>query len=273
MVELKQKKQYARPIQIAEGIFWVGFHELGYDLNCNPYLVTTPSGEAAVIDGGSRPDFAVVMTKILQTGQDPDLINFLIYQHYDPDLCGSLPHFVDMCDADKLSVVSHSANNIFLRYYSGPQHFRRFIPTHRDGGTLSVSGRRLRFIETPYCHTAGSFVTYDEQTKTLFTSDLFGSFAKEWDLYLDLGDDCFTCSSYQNCPQGRTFCPLSGIIAFHRKIMTGGKALAHAMGIIKTLDIELLAPQHGSIVRERSQIYALVEFLEKLDRVGIDNIC
>jgi hypothetical protein len=42
-----------------------------------------------VIDGGSRPDFATVMIKIMQTGIAPKQIQALVYQHYDPDLCGS----------------------------------------------------------------------------------------------------------------------------------------------------------------------------------------
>lgn len=269
---MQQNRQYDRPVSIAEGIFWVGFFDQESNLHCNPYLVTS-GGQALVIDGGSRPDFAVVMTKILQTGMNPCSINYLIYQHYDPDLCGSIPHFIDACENPNLSVLSHPANNVFLRYYTGPEHHHHIASIKKDDNTLALGDRQLRFIETPYCHSTGSFVTYDEQTKTLFTSDLFGSFSQKWDLYLDLTDDCFACREFIPCPKGKTYCALSDIIAFHRYLMPNGKALANAMRSIKALDIALIAPQHGSLVTNSTHIYRLIETLENLTEVGIDHIC
>lgn len=270
---MQQKRQYDRPIKIAEGVFWVGFFEEESNLHCNPYLVTA-GGQAVLIDGGSRPDFAVVMTKILQTGLDPNSISHLIYQHYDPDLCGSIPHFIDACENPDLRVLSHPANNVFLRYYTGPEHHHHITSIKNECNTLALGDRQLRFIETPYCHSTGSFVTYDEQTKTLFTSDLFGSFScKNWDLYLNLTDDCFDCRRFTNCPNGRDYCAMADIIAFHRHKMPNGKALANAMRTIKALDIALIAPQHGSLVANPSHIYCLIERLEYLDNVGIDHIC
>lgn len=269
---MQQERQYDRPIKIAEGIFWVGFFDQESNLHCNPYLVTS-EGQAVVIDGGSRPDFAVVMTKILQTGLDPSSISHLLYQHYDPDLCGSIPHFIDACENPDLSVLSHPANNVFIRYYTGPEHHHHIASIKKNDNTLMLGNRRLRFIETPYCHSTGSFVTYDEQSKTLFTSDLFGSFSHKWDLYLDLTDKCFDCHDFTHCPHGRTYCAMADIIAFHRYVMPTGKALTNAMRAIKPLDIALIAPQHGSLMANPQHIYRLIERLEGLDNVGIDQIC
>ena len=269
---MEKERQYDRPIKIAEGIFWVGLYEKESNLHCNPYIVTTDD-QAVVIDGGSRPDFAVVMTKILQTGLEPSSISHLIYQHYDPDHCGSLPHFIDVCANPALRVLSHSHNNTFLRYYTGQEHHHHLTSIKDTGNILALGDRRLRFIETPYCHTSGSFVTYDEQTKTLFTSDLFGSFSSKWDLYLDLTDDCFDCCDFTLCPVGRSYCPMSDLIAFHRHVMPNGKALANAMRAIKSLDITLIAPQHGSLIANPLHIHRMIELLEDLDGVGIDRTC
>lgn len=269
---MQQDRQYDRPIKIAEGIFWVGFFDQESNLHCNPYLVTT-EGPSVLIDGGSRPDFAVVMTKILQTGLDPRSISHLIYQHYDPDLCGSIPHFIDACENPDLNVLSHPANNVFIRYYTGSEHHHHINSIKKNDNTLTFGGRRLRFLETPYCHSTGSFVTYDEQTKTLFTSDLFGSFSSNWGLCLDLTDDCFGCQEFAHCPKEKSYCAMADIIAFHRYLMPNGKALANAMRTIKTLDLALIAPQHGSIISNPAHIYRLIETLEGLDEVGIDHIC
>src|SRR5512133_885518 len=116
MVLLDDSKGYDGPIEIAEKIYWVGFHEKVSNFHCNPYLIV--EGERAVlIDAGSRPDFAVVMMKILQTGIAPEQIAALVYHHVDPDLCGSMSNMVDICNNPELLILSHADNNTFISYY------------------------------------------------------------------------------------------------------------------------------------------------------------
>lgn len=100
---------YERPVEIADGVYWVGFFDKQTGLHCNPYLIVD-GNEAIVIDGGSRPDFATVMMKILQTGISPNQIQGLVYQHYDPDLCGSLPNFEDMIKSEDLQIICPERN-------------------------------------------------------------------------------------------------------------------------------------------------------------------
>ena len=70
------------PVEISEGIYWVGYTDDNAGLHCNPYLIIE-NDEAVLIDGGNRDDFSTVMLKILRTGLDPCRISRLIYQHYD----------------------------------------------------------------------------------------------------------------------------------------------------------------------------------------------
>jgi len=266
---MDRKNRYDRPIKIAEGIYWVGFHEERTNLHCNPYLIIE-GDKAVLIDGGSRPDFAVVMTKILQTGINPKSIEALIYQHYDPDLCGSIPNMIDICDNLGLKILSEPSNNIFINYYIEKKQHHLFKTIDMIDNAFTLQDRTLTFFRTPYCHNAGSFVTYDERTKTLFSSDLFGSFSSTWDLFLRLEEECFTCPDHYNCPNGKDYCPLPDIIDFHRHIMPNGKALRYAMDVLKGIDIDIVAPQHGSILTERKDIKFMIDTLASLDAVGID---
>lgn len=263
------QNRYERPIRIAEGIYWVGFYEERTNLHCNPYLIVE-GDRAVLIDGGSRPDFAVVMMKILQTGIDPKKIEALIYQHYDPDLCGSIQNMIDICDNPEIKILSEPSNNIFINYYieRAKHHLLKTIDMVEN--IFTFQGRTLTFFKTPYCHNPGSFVTYDERTRTLFTSDLFGSFSSKWDLFLRLDKECFTCPDHSNCPNGKDYCPLPDIIDFHRKIMPSGKALRYAMNVLKNIDIDIIAPQHGSILTEKKDIEFMIDTLASLDNVGID---
>ncbi|MCX7636187.1 MAG: MBL fold metallo-hydrolase, partial [Syntrophales bacterium] len=233
--------RYDRPIAIAPGVYWVGFHDERADLHCNPYLVVD-GDEAVLIDGGSRPDFAVVMTKILQTGVAPQRIKALVYHHSDPDLCGSMANFVDMVNNPDLMIVTEQSSYAFLTYYLSREQHRLLTPLDTIGYRLPVGERTLCFYHTPYSHTAGSFVTHDPVTGVLFSSDLFGSFSRQWELYLELSEDCPRCRDYTQCVNHRPYCPLPDILAFHRKIMPSGKALRLAMETIGCLAVRIIAP-------------------------------
>jgi flavorubredoxin len=263
------RKGYDGPIEIADRIYWVGFHEKASNLHCNPYLIVE-GDRAVLIDAGSRPDFAVVMMKILQTGIAPEQIAALIYHHVDPDLCGSMSNMVDICDNPELFILSHADNNMFISYYLEREK-RSLLQSIDDHGlAFDCGGRKLQFFRTPYAHNAGSFVTYDAKTRTLFSSDLFGSHSSQWELFLELDDECRVCGGDRRCALEKPYCPLPDILAFHRKTMPSGKALRHAMGVIEKLDIERIAPQHGSILTRKKDIEFLIGKLAALEDVGID---
>ena len=256
-------------VEIADGIHWVGFYDEQAGLHCNPYLITD-NDEAMVIDGGSRPDFATVMMKILQTGIAPDQIAALLYQHYDPDLCGSIPNFEDIIRRNDLRIISDSANLMFIRHYSVST---RLLPISKLQYQYTFSsGRSLQFIRTPYAHSGGSFVTFDPQSGILFSSDLFGSLGLDWDLFLRLRPECMGCLQLSNCPEKRTVCPINDILNFHRSVMPSAKALKYALEQISKIPFSIIAPQHGSIIDDQKAMRYVFEQLIDLSDVGIDGI-
>ena len=263
------ENEYKDPVEIAEGIYWVGFCDTQSGLRCNPYIVMD-NDEVVVIDGGSRPDFATVMMKILQAGATPQKIKALVYQHYDPDLCGSIPNFEDIINRNDLKIVSAIENMMFIRHYSVASPLASL--SKLDFQYKFKLGRTLRFIKTPYSHAAGSFVTFDPKAKVLFSSDLFGSYGRDRKLYLQLTSECYECQDFSQCARKLSECPLSGIFHFHRKIMTSTKALRHSLQQIEKIPFEIIAPQHGSIINDRETIQIVFKRLQSLEDVGIDGI-
>ncbi|MDY0042832.1 MAG: MBL fold metallo-hydrolase [Desulforhabdus sp.] len=260
---------YSRSIQIAEGVFWIGFHDIQSGLHCNPYLITEGQ-EAVVIDGGSRPDFPSVMMKILTTGVDPSSIKALIYQHYDPDLCGSISNFEDIIDRDDLKIISCSSNHMFIRHYAAKSDLLSMQDLHYR--YRFSSGRELRFTPTPYAHSEGSFVTFDARTGVLFTSDLFGSYGGQWELFLQLEPHCRNCFDYSPCSAGKTYCPLPDILKFHQHIIPSARALKYALEQMAAIPFSVIAPQHGSVIRGADIIEIVWNRLGALERVGIDRV-
>jgi flavorubredoxin len=256
-------------VEIAEGVYWVGFYDEQSGLHCNPYLIVD-NEEAIVIDGGSRPDFATVMMKILQTGIVPNQIVALLYQHYDPDLCGSIPNFEDIINRNDLRVISDSGNLMFIRHYSVTT---RLLPISKLNYQYTFSsGRTLKFVKTPYAHSGGSIVTFDPQSGILFSSDLFGSLGLEWELFLNLKPECMNCVSFARCPQNRPICPVNDILNFHKTVMPSGKALRYALEQMLEIPFTMIAPQHGSIIKNKEIMRYVFELLATLKGVGIDGI-
>ena len=263
----KNGLDYNEYIEIADGIYWVGFADINAGLHCNPYLITD-NDEAVLIDSGSRNDFDTVMLKIMRTGTDPARIKRLIYQHYDPDLCGNIPHMEALIGNDNLKILSHRENNIFINYYST----RSQKECVEDLGYTYrfTSGRELKFIPTPYSHSAGSFVTYDTKTKVLFSSDIFGSYDANWNLYSMVAERCDGCTPENICPVTEKPCQIICMMNYHKSVMTSTKALRFALKRINELDISIIAPQHGSILHTPAVKKIVIGFLNTLEGVGID---
>jgi flavorubredoxin len=256
-------------VEIADGIYWIGFFDEQAGLHCNPYLIID-NDEAVVIDGGSRPDFATVMMKILQTGIAPNQIIALLYQHYDPDLCGSIPNFEDIIKRDDLKIISDSSNLMFIRHYSVATGL---LPISKLNYQFRFSsGRTLQFVKTPYAHSGGSIVTFDETSGILFTSDLFGSLGLEWELFLKLRPECMECVNRKECPSKRTNCPLDDILNFHKTVMPSCQALRYSLEQILDIPFTAIAPQHGSIIDNKEIMRYVFERLSTLEDVGIDGI-
>ena len=260
---------YDGAVEIAPGIFWVGFYDAPSGLHCNPYLIIDEN-EAVVIDGGSRPDFATVMLKILQAGITTQQIKALIYQHYDPDLCGSIPNFEDAIRQEDLQILSASENMMFIRHYSISSPLVSLSKLKFE--YAFSSGRKLQFIKTPYSHSAGSFMTFDPQSGVLFTSDLFGSYGVNWELFLKLKAECIECKNLSQCPRKLPNCPVNDILNFHRKIMNSNTALRYSLGQIAKIPFKILAPQHGSIIADEDLLQYIFNLLASLEDVGIDGI-
>ncbi|MBF0332305.1 MAG: MBL fold metallo-hydrolase [Alphaproteobacteria bacterium] len=273
---LDQNLNYDRPIKLADGVFWVGYNDPHSGLQCNPYLIFD-GDEAVLIDGGSRPDFSTVMRKVLQVGVEPRQISHLIYQHYDPDLCGSIPNFENIIGRPDLKLISKQENIAFIRHYSVRSEILCMEAIGRR--LVMKSGRALTFHATPYAHLAGSFTTYDTASGILFSSDLFGSVGdpKSWRLFLEIERACAGCAAPKPTPDeicGRAgcACPWTGFAFFHRQIMPCNKAVRYAMDVVRSVGPKMIAPQHGSVLHRPDDIAEAIARIAAMEDVGIDGV-
>ncbi len=237
-------------------------------MTCNPYLIRD-GGEAVLIDAGSRPDFPTVMMKILQTGCRPQEIKAVVYTHYDPDVCGSAANLAELLGMTELRILSAHPNHMFMRHITTGARFTDLGEV--EHAYRFATGRTLRFIPTPYAHSAGAFTVLDDKTGTLFTSDLFGSYNVSRETKIRIKPECNDCAVTKTCPVDE-HCPLPAILEFHRQIFPSNECLRHALGVLRGLPFTRIAPQHGGILADRESALFALERLYSLDDVGVDGI-
>ncbi len=239
------QKDTSNALPITREIYWVGFSEETTHLQCNPYLLLDDR-EVVFFDPGSIPDFPQIMRKAIDL-INPSEIHWIVASHQDPDVCGNLAVVEDVIDNPELQVAAH-INTIRLIQHLGIQ--AAFYDVEAHGYQLSLqSGRKLQFIHMPYLHSPGAIVTYDAQTKSLFSGDLFGTISKSQDIL-----------STEGFPESMN--------SFHQAYMPSNQILRYGMEQLERLEIHRILPQHGSVI-EGDQVKVAIEHLKQLP-CGVD---
>lgn len=220
-------------VEIAKGIYWVGGSGQDGGLHCNPYLIVD-GDEAVLIDPGSVLDFEYVFENVCSI-VSLEKVKYVILHHQDPDFCASVPLFEQK--GANFKVVTHWRTQTLVKYYGIKSDY--YIVNKNEFRLVLNSGRVLSFVQTPYLHFPGAIATYDYNTKTLFSSDLFGAFSYEWKLYAD--------ESY-----------IEKMKTFHEHYMPSNDILRPVMEVLLGMDISMIAPQHGSIIKDNVSKYIKV---------------
>ncbi len=230
------------PIEIAKDVYWVGHNIPDDPFQCHVYLIKNGK-DSVLIDPGSKLTYKETRRKIKQL-MDINDIKYFICHHQDPDIVGCMQDiFYEVGTKDKY-IITH------WRIWALLKHYDWNVPLYEieeNACKLKIGEKTLQFISTPYLHSPGAFCTFDEQTQTLFSSDLFGGFTKEFELFAKSANDYF-----------------EKMKPFHEHYMPSSAILNHGLDRIEEVEpINLIAPQHGSIIKKEF-IKPVIEQLRKL---------
>jgi PAS domain S-box-containing protein len=230
-----------RPICIADRCYWVGKYLEGDPFQCHPYFIDNEN-ESILIDPGSVLEIDEVIKKVTAIRPLND-IKYIILHHQDPDLAAAVPQLEKQIGRNDLHIITHSRMTPLIKHYGIRSAYYEI-----DKNDLKLStrnGLELRFITTPYCHSPGAFVTYHPEEKVLFSGDIFGGLEESWQFYAN-----------------ETY--FEQTAAFHKAYMPSREILNFTLQKIERLDMVLIAPQHGSLIRE-PYIRPLIKRLKKLE--------
>ena len=140
-----------------------------YGTTYNSYVVKGES-KVALIETCHKTYFEQYCQNISEA-VSPEDIDYIILNHCEPDHSGALAELLRVCT--KAEIYVSRAGAIYLKNITNRQDLK--IHAVKDGETLDLGGRELKFISAPFLHWPDSMFTWDEQSKTLFSCDMFGS--------------------------------------------------------------------------------------------------
>jgi flavorubredoxin len=234
----------ANTVEIAPDIFWVGvkdWHRRLFDAlvplpqgtSYNAYLVRGQA-KTALIDT-VEPSFADSLLDKVSSLTDVSRLDYLIMNHAEPDHAGSIPRLLAEAPQAKL-VVSKRGLEL-------AQTFHRVDPERalvvKEGDSLDLGGKTLRFIDAPFLHWPETMFTYCPEEGTLFPCDFFGGHVAPDRLFADeMGPSALW--------EAKRY--------YAEIIMPFARPAARALDKLAGLDIKVIAPSHGPVYRQPSAI-------------------
>jgi len=219
--------------KIKDRIYWMG--SVDWDRRLFDSLVPLPDGtsyNAYLIEGSEKTVLLdsvdpAMADELLEQLENISKIDYIISHHAEQDHSGTIPQVLEKYPNAKL-ISTPRAKGMLIDLLQIPEEF--FI-TVKDGETLSLGDKTLKFIHTPWVHWPETMVTYLEEDKILFSCDFFGSHIATTDLYVTDERRVYEAAK-------RYFAEI--MMPFRNVIEKNLEKLAF-------YDIEMIAPSHGQI--------------------------
>lgn len=229
-------------LDINQDVKWIGI--LDYDIVTFDIVMETKYGttynsyfinaeKKAIIDT-SKELFKDEYLEKVKAVVDPQEIEYIILNHTEPDHSGSLNHLLELA---KNATVVGSGNAI--RYLTDIVNKEFKSLKVKDGDTLDLGNKTLHFIGAPNLHWPDTIYTYLAEDKILFTCDSFGAHYCDSRMFDDMVENYDDAFKYY----------------FDVILKPYSKFMLKAIDKIKPLDISVVAPGHGPILRSNWKKY------------------
>jgi len=219
--------------KIKDRIYWMG--SVDWDRRLFDALIPLPDGtsyNAYLIEGSEKT--------VLLDSADPQMadellgqlegvskLDYIISHHAEQDHSGTIPQVLKKYPDAKL-ISTPKAKGMLIDLLRIPEE--SFI-TVKDGETLSLGDKTLKFIHAPWVHWPETMVTYLEEDKILFSCDFFGSHIATTDLFVT--------------DEGRVYEAAKRYFA--EIMMPFRNVIKKNLEKLESYDIEMIAPGHGQI--------------------------
>lgn len=219
--------------------------ETKYGTTYNSYFID--AGKKAIIET-TKATFWDIWIEKVKGVTDPADIDYIILNHTEPDHSGNLENLLKLAP-DAVVVGSGNAIRYLEDIVSVPFKSLKV----KDGDTLDLGTKTLKFISAPNLHWPDSIYTWLEEDKVLFTCDSFGAHFCTEEMFDDLVGNYDDSFKYY----------------FDVILKPYSKFMIKAIEKIRPLDISVIATGHGPILRKNWMKY--VDLSEKFSREYLDD--
>lgn len=167
----------------------------------------------------------------IENALDGKLPDYLVVHHMEPDHSANIDKFMEKYPNAK--IVSSAKAFVMMKQFFGNDFADRQIVVN-EGDKLFLGKHELTFITAPMVHWPEVILSYESNTKTLFSADAFGKFGTTD------ADEAWDC-------EARRY--YFGIV---------GKYGAQVQALLKKagdLEIATICPLHGPVLNENLEHY------------------
>jgi flavorubredoxin len=227
--------------EVSPGVFSVGV--IDWDRRLFDELIPLPDGtsyNAYLVRGGEKnalidsadPPFGRALLENL-AGLGIDRLDYVVAHHAEQDHSGSIPAVLERFPEAKVVCTPRCRELLEEHLKISAEKFE----TVEDRATLSLGGKTLEFLYTPWVHWPETMVTYLKEDEILFSCDFFGSHFATSDLFAD------PKIIYE--PAKR----------YYAEIMMPFRAIIRKnLEVVDSLEIKMIAPSHGPLHADPSFI-------------------
>jgi len=233
-------------VEFAPDVYWIGAMDptlRTFDIilktangtSYNSYLVRGSDG-VAIVDT-VKENFSDEFFRRLESVADYSEIRVIVLNHLEPDHSGALPELMTRAPQAQLYISQRATS--MLKGLLKPRGEAFKYHTVTTGDTVSIGNRTMRFLHTPFLHWPDTQCTYLVEEQILFSGDVFGCHFCDSRLFNDKAGDFRFSFDY-----------------YYAHIMRPFKQhVLNALDLIEPLPLQIIAPTHGPILRDRPQRY------------------
>lgn len=215
----------------------------------NQHLVVNGAA-GMILDPGGHKVYSKVLGETMKQLSGAKLESIFL-SHQDPDIVAAINGWLMTTDA-----VAY-APSIWTRFIP---HFGldRLVQSRLNGipdqgQRIALGSSELVALPAHFLHSCGNLHLYDPISKILYTGDLGAS----------LGTDYVFVEDFE--------AHVPSMLGFHQRYMGSSAALRAWVKMVRTLDVEMIAPQHGAIFRGKELVETFLAWADALE-VGIDRM-
>ncbi len=214
----------------------------GRMVQANQHLIVDRN-EGMILDPGGHKVYTRVLGET-SAALGRSALRHIFLSHQDPDIVAALNGWLMSTDA-----VAH-VSSLWVRFVPhfglDSRLFERLEPIPDAGQRLALGGCELLLLPAHFLHSPGNFHVYDPVARILYTGDLGASLGVDYRIAEDFDAH------------------VKAMEAFHRRYMSSARAVGAWAGMVKALDVETIAPQHGAMLQGRAMVERFLAWCSSL---------